>query len=400
MQRMECSCGKGPHMAPIETIELSDGALQRLPEILQGYHRIFLVADPNTWRVAGARAAEILQQAGMLSHSFVFPGEVLPNAEAIGQVVIHAGPYAYDAVVNPNEPCALPDYILGVGSGVINDVCRLSSFRMRLPYGICATAPSMDGYASAGTPLLFDGTKATVKATTPRHIIADLDIVAQAPMEMCKAGVGDMLGKYVGILDWELARDYTQEYWCGQIARQVLDATDRVLELAEGLAARSHDTVRSILEGFMVTGLGMAYAGCSRPASGCEHTIGHFWELEYVAAGKKPNFHGDEVAEGTLIVASMYQRVYQQTTDSHLRELIAPYLPRFAAVERCVERLQLHLPVRDRELIYRGILAGEALRDRYGLLKWLKAEGRLEEYAQWATDHLMARFEKNEETEI
>ena len=395
MQRMECTCEKKVHQAPIETIEISDGAIRRLPEILAAYRRIFLVADQNTWRVAGARAAEILGQAGMLSHCFVFPGEVLPNAEALGQVLIHAGPYAYDAVVDPNLPCELPDYILGVGSGVINDVCRLSSFRMRLPYGICATASSMDGYASAGTPLLFDGTKATVKATTPRHIIADLDIVAEAPMEMCKAGVGDMLGKYIGILDWELARDYTGEYWCGQIASQVLEVTDRVVQLAGGLTTRDHATVRSILEGFMVTGLGMAYAGCSRPASGCEHTIGHFWELEYVAAGKKPNFHGDEVAEGTLIVASMYRRVYQQTEDAHLRELIAPYLPRFEAAERCIREQELNLPVRDADLIYRGILAGEALRDRYGLLKWLKAQGRLEEYAHWATEQMMKQFSKH-----
>ena len=392
MQEMQCTCEKKIHRAPIEHIELSDGALEKLPSILRGYQRIFLVADQNTWNAAGALAAEILGRAGMLSHTFVFPGEVLPNAQAIGQVVIHAGPYAYDAQVDPNEPCPLPDYILGVGSGVINDVCRLSSFRMRLPYGICATAPSMDGYASAGTPLLFDGTKATVKATTPRHIIADLDVVAQAPMEMCRAGVGDMLGKYTGILDWELARDYTGEYWCGQIAAQVLEATDRVVALAPGLASRSHETVRSILEGFVVTGLGMAYAGCSRPASGCEHTIGHFWELEYVAAGRRPNFHGDEVAEGTLLVSAMYRRLYDETDDAHLRALIAPYLPRFDAAERCIDNLPIRLPVQDAGLIYRGILAGEALRDRYGLLKLLKAEGKLESYAHWATDWLMQRF--------
>lgn len=392
MQEMQCTCEKKIHRAPIEHIELSDGALEKLPSILRGYQRIFLVADQNTWNAAGARAAEILGRAGMLSHTFVFPGEVLPNAQAIGQVVIHAGPYAYDAQVDPNEPCPLPDYILGVGSGVINDVCRLSSFRMRLPYGICATAPSMDGYASAGTPLLFDGTKATVKATTPRHIIADLDVVAQAPMEMCRAGVGDMLGKYTGILDWELARDYTGEYWCGQIASQVLEATDRVVALAPGLTSRSHETVRSILEGFVVTGLGMAYAGCSRPASGCEHTIGHFWELEYVAAGRRPNFHGDEVAEGTLLVSAMYRRLYDETDDAHLRALIAPYLPRFDAAERCIDNLPIRLPVQDAGLIYRGILAGEALRDRYGLLKLLKAEGKLESYAHWATEQLMQRF--------
>lgn len=392
MLEMQCTCVKGYHRAPIETIELSDGAIERLPEILHDYHRIYLVADQNTWRVAGERAAAILSAANMLSHSFVFPGEVLPDATALGQILIHAGPFAYDAQVDPNVPCPMPDYILGVGSGVINDTCRLSSFRMRIPYGICATAPSMDGYASAGTPLLFDNTKSTIKATTPRHIIGDLNIVAEAPMAMCTAGVGDMLGKYTGILDWELGRDYTDEYFCEKIAQQVLDATDRVVELAPGLFSRNHDTVRSIIEGFVVAGLGMAYAGCSRPASGSEHIIGHFWELEYVAAGRRPNFHGDEVAEGTLLITDIYRRVCEETTDEHLKELIRPYLPRFDAAKRCIEELNICLPVRDPDLIYRGILAGEKLRDRYGVLKLLKAQGKLEEYADWATKRLCARF--------
>ena len=63
----------------------------------------------------------------------------------------------------------------------------------------------MDGYASAGTPFLFNGSKATVQCTTPKYIIGDLDILKDAPFEMMLAGIGDMFGKYIGILDWELA---------------------------------------------------------------------------------------------------------------------------------------------------------------------------------------------------
>ena len=48
--------------------------------------------------------------------------------------------------------------------------------------------------------------------------------------------------------------------------------------------------------------------------------------------------------------------------------------------------------MQDRDLIYRGILAGEALRDRYGVLKYIKAQGQLEEYAAWAADQLLANW--------
>ena len=197
MQEMNCTCEKKHHCAPIDAILIEDGAIDKLPSLLEQYHRIFVVADQNTWRVAGERVVALLSASGQLSHSFVFPGEVLPNAEAIGQIVIHAGPFAYDAVVDSFAPCPLPDFILGVGSGVINDVCRLSSFRLRLPYGICATAPSMDGYASAGSPMLFDGTKDVYKRQLCNRL-ADRDgqlsgVVQpepQRPGELCLHGRG------------------------------------------------------------------------------------------------------------------------------------------------------------------------------------------------------------------
>ena len=142
-------------------------------------------------------------------------------------------------ILNANDPAAkadifayspLPDLVLAVGSGTVNDSCRVASYRLNLPYAIVGTAPSMDGYASAGSPFLFNGSKATVQATTPKYIIADLDVMKDAPWDMMLAGIGDMFGKYTGMLDWELARDYTGEYFCEKIGKDVIDATDKCLE--------------------------------------------------------------------------------------------------------------------------------------------------------------------------
>ena len=40
------------------------------------------------------------------------------------------------------------DLLVGVGSGVINDLCKHVSNCLHIPYIIVATAPSMDGYVS------------------------------------------------------------------------------------------------------------------------------------------------------------------------------------------------------------------------------------------------------------
>lgn len=43
---------------------------------------------------------------------------------------------------------------------------------------------------------------------------------------MMLAGIGDMFGKYVAMLDWELARDYTGESFCDKIGADVIEATN------------------------------------------------------------------------------------------------------------------------------------------------------------------------------
>ena len=53
--KMECTCDQKVHTAPVKTIEVSAGASDKVAEILKGYNRIFLVADENTYKVAGEK---------------------------------------------------------------------------------------------------------------------------------------------------------------------------------------------------------------------------------------------------------------------------------------------------------------------------------------------------------
>ena len=389
MIERKCSCTMGIHRAPLENYIIESGAIRRLPELLKDYRSIYMVCDENTYRVLGSRAEQLLKDHGMFSHKHILPGDVLPDARAIGDVLIHLNDPAADYGIFEFPP--RPDFILGVGSGVINDVCRVVSYRLGLPYGIAGTAPSMDGYASAGSPTLYDDTKATIKCTTPKYIIADLDVMKDAPFDMLLAGIGDMFGKYTGILDWELARDYHKDYYCHEIADEVIEATDKCLANGYRLKARETECIKNIMEGFMVTGLGMAFTGISRPASGAEHIIAHVWELECVANGQKPNLHGLEVCEATRIVADMYKMLYSETDDSHLKSLIEKYLPYFEEVERFCDKMNVPNVTVDPEAIRRAVLRALKMRDRYTILFYLNDRGLLEEYADRAAKEFVKR---------
>ena len=389
MIEFSCSCEMKKHRAPLEGYEISSGAIEKIPTILKDYTRIYMVADKNTYRAAGEKVEAILKATGVHFGTLILDGDViLPNAETIGKIVLNANDLNAKADIFTYSP--LPDFILAVGSGTINDSCRVASYRLGLPYGVVGTAPSMDGYASAGSPTLHDGTKSTVQATTPKYIIGDLDVLKEAPFDMMLAGIGDMFGKYTGLLDWELTRDYTGEYFCDKIAADVLDATNKCLENGYKLQERDPECVKAIMEGFLVTGLGMAYTGNSRPASGSEHIVAHAWELFDVEAGNPPHLHGLEVCEATRLVAIMYKMLLEETEDAHLRELIEKYIPYFDAVEEFCVKMQVPPTVTDRETIIAGIKRALVMRDRYTILFYLRDTGRFEDYAERATDRLLA----------
>lgn len=389
MIQFDCTCAMKHHSAPLEGYEISSGALEKIPEILKDYHRIYMVADQNTYKAAGARVEEILKKNNMFFRKLILDGDViLPNAETIGKIILNANDIAAKSDIFQYSP--LPDFILAVGSGTINDSCRASSYRLGLPYGIVGTAPSMDGYASAGSPILHDGTKSTLQATTPKYIIGDLDILKEAPYNMMLAGIGDMFGKYTGMLDWELARDYTGEYFCEKIGKDVIDATNKCLENGYKMADRDPECVKNVMEGFLVTGLGMAYTGNSRPASGSEHIVAHAWELADVEAKNPPHLHGLEVCEATRLIAIMYKMLLEETQDAHLKELIEKYIPYFDAVEEFCVKMQVPPTVTDRDAIVTGIKRALIMRDRYTILFYLRDMGKFEEYAERAADQLVA----------
>ena len=170
------------------------------------------------------------------------------------------------------------DLILAVGSGTINDLCRYVSYKMKIDYYIIGTAPSMDGYASNVSPLIIKHLKTTFEAHPARVILGDLDVIAKAPLHMISAGVGDILGKYVCLTDLADCHIVNDEYICPEIMALVRQSIQKVAENAALATKRDKAAIAAIMEGLVLSGIAMSYIGNSRPASGSEHHMSHYWE--------------------------------------------------------------------------------------------------------------------------
>ena len=290
----DCPCGR-PHLCPIRTVSIGEGALLSLPSVCAGYSHILLVADTNTYAACGEWAESLLGELIASKHIFVGTDLVIPDeisVEAIEGKLTNA-----------------TDLIVGVGSGVINDLCKFVGHRHGIPYVIVATAPSMDGYASAGAAMILKGMKVTPSATPPMAIVADTRVLRDAPMDMIRAGYGDIIGKFSCLNDWRLAAYIRGEYFCQTVYDMVMDTAGRVRSLAEGIARRESDAITALMEALVEVGVAMAYVGNSRPASGSEHHLSHFFEITGILNGTPYLPHGTDVAYSAVLTARLREEI-------------------------------------------------------------------------------------------
>ncbi len=300
LQGKTCACGM-EHTCEIEHVVIGTDAIKQVNPLTEGYTHILLVADNNTWLVCGEQVKEQLGARLEDVQVFICDGFLVPDEKAVAKV---------QSKLTENT-----DLILGIGSGVVQDLCKYVSFEAGLNYYIVATAPSMDGYASKGAAMIMGNMKVTYNAHVPKAIIADTKILKEAPMEMIQSGYGDILGKFSCLNDWKLSRVVNDEFFCEYVYNLTYEMLDKTKDLGERLLAREEAAVKTLMEALVGVGIAMAYVGNSRPASGSEHHLSHFFEVIGLMKQEPYFMHGTDVA---------YSAVYTQMLREELLQLDAP----------------------------------------------------------------------------
>ncbi len=443
---ISCSCGR-EHTTSLNDIVIGKGALARVPELAKKYNhqKVFLISDINTFEIAGRDVKNYLEENQISVCNFVFPDkDLIPDETALGKLLVAI-----------EEDC---DLVISVGSGTLNDLGKFISHKLKLDFFVVGTAPSMDGYASNVSPLIVNHLKTTYVTHIPTAVIGDLDILKEAPMIMIGAGVGDILGKYICLIDWKVANLIQEEYYCPYVADLVKQSIEAIVSNIDKIKQRDEEAIAAIMEGLILSGIAMSYIGNSRPASGSEHHLSHFWEMMFLFQGKPAVLHGIKVGIGTVTTALMYQELKSKTPDFEAaRKKAADFeskaweieirkaylsasetviafeqtvhknasenvLPRLDILEKkwssLLALLEKSLPtvetlcrllresgapvfpyevMIDRKDFNNSLLYAKDIRNRYGLLQLLFDLGLTEEVGQIVSDKIYSQFNNNQE---
>jgi glycerol-1-phosphate dehydrogenase [NAD(P)+] len=265
-----------------------DGAEAELVRRLDIGRHFVIVSDVHTHEALGRRVHRALG-----GQSIVLPDGVVADEPTIAKIA---------AALEPGI-----EAVIAVGSGTINDICKMVALGHGCPQVVFATAPSMNGYTSLSASLSEHGFKRSVRAITPTAAFFDLSVLAAAPQRLIRSGLGDSLARPTAQADWLLShllldRPYRE-------APFTMLAADEAALLADPAALLSGDraAMRHLVRTLVLSGFGMTLSGGSFPASQAEHLISHYVELK--AKNLPHTFHGEQIAVASVAMARVQARI-------------------------------------------------------------------------------------------
>lgn len=284
--------GGPPLSVPTRSVVIAGslaGGEDELVRALDLGRRLAVVSDPDTRAALGGRVERALSAIA-----------------TVDPVVLDARPHADDSTVAKlRRATASADAVIAVGSGTINDLCKVTAAEEGKPYAVFGTAPSMNGFTSINAAITVAGHKKSLPAQAPVGVFLDLEVLAAAPPRLIRSGLGDSLCRPTAQADWLLAHLlFDQPY---REAPFALLAEDEPALFAESAALMAGDlsAMARLARTLVLSGFGMTISGGSYPASQGEHLIAHYMEM--MASGLPESYHGEQIGVTTLAMARLYE---------------------------------------------------------------------------------------------
>ncbi len=338
-----CVCGR-EHSVETKKASIQPGALDDLVPFARETGKaltVQVVADRVTQTICGDKVVHLLAKDGHRVSLAIVP-------DGQGQRP-HANEKSLQFVESTLKSA---DLAVSVGSGTINDLTKLASFKKGIPYIAVATAPSMNGYTSAIAAIMQRGIKRTIACHQPIAVVADLDILKKAPIHLIGSGLGDLESKPTATADYRLGGLLRGTYYCSAPERVVFAAEARASESAEGLSRGDPESIAALTEALILSGISMKLAGSSSPASGGEHLISHHWDMTAKKEGRIEGWHGAQVGVATIVTATLYE---------HLRLISPSDIDIDAIIDRRPKREDIESSIRSRY----GKVADEVVRETF-----------------------------------
>jgi len=302
----ECPCGKH-HTMPIGAVAIQPGAAQMLPvqiEKLKLGRNGLLITDERIYHSICIDLIEKWNGMGYSIDVYVLPPDSKPDECAIGRILCHM-----------NDKT---DYLVSIGGGTVTDVVRYVAYKQKIPCVVLPSAMTMDGFFTNMSVIIIDEFQKTHYLTYPSLILADTNIIANAPSIMNAAGVGEVVSKISAAIDWYAAKLVKDIYYCDETEKMMASCIEigSSDDVAAGISKGDIDSIGSLADALYRSAVAMAWYGLSACGSGAEHQLNHFWVMCQDNKGRHPSMHGHLVGVGAIVNMKIWEFILNMDWDS------------------------------------------------------------------------------------
>ena len=262
-----------------------------------------IITGSRTYHIAGKIVEECLNGEGIATETVIVESATAQDVEFVEEKI----------------KALKPEVVFGVGGGTKIDVAKLGSAHQGIPFISVPTTASHDGISSPLSSVKGLKEPFSVKAQAPIAIIADTEIIMQAPRRLVASGCGDIIAKLTAVEDWRLAHREKNEHYGAYAASLAMMGARLVMQNARLIKSGGEEGLRVLLEALISCGVAMSIAGSSRPCSGSEHLFSHALDII------RPNcaLHGERCGVGTILAAYLHRMKWQRIKET-LKTLGAP----------------------------------------------------------------------------
>ncbi|WP_371017277.1 iron-containing alcohol dehydrogenase family protein [Pseudalkalibacillus sp. JSM 102089] len=269
---------------PIPAIlEIRSGIRHQLDMILHkhGFHHALFLFDEFTYETYGESFQENMKHV-TIDIQKMEPGKTIHDL--IGYA------FSLDSY----------DVVIAMGGGMVIDYGKYIAFSRKLPFISMPTSASNDGFASSNCSLIVNHKKTTVPAQVPYGIIADLEVIKQAPSPFLLAGVGDLMSNITALYDWEFEEKNGKGHvnaFAAMLSKKAVNSFIRT-PMSD---IQNPIFIKELVSSLTMGGVATVISGNSAPISGSEHLISHALDKQL----QNPHMHGIQVGIATYIMANV-----------------------------------------------------------------------------------------------
>ncbi|KZX10448.1 NAD(P)-dependent glycerol-1-phosphate dehydrogenase [Methanobrevibacter filiformis] len=262
---------------------------------------ILVVSGKNTLKIGGKKAIDSLEKE---------------NYSVDSVQITEATKQSIEKVDRKLDNISL---IIGVGGGKVIDVAKMASTNRDIYFISAPTAASHDGIVSPLASIKDPQGSYSLKAQSPIGVIADTNIIRNAPFKLLVSGCADIVSNYTAVKDWKLAKRLQNENYSESAAALSLMTAKLMITSADAIKPRLEESARLVVKSLFSSGMAISIAGTSRPASGSEHKFSH--ALDKIAP--QPALHGEQCGVGSILMMCLQGGDWEFIRDA-LKKIKAP----------------------------------------------------------------------------